>query len=99
MCQMCDEYEAELKRLGVVMDEKIIVEFEQSAVDTLARRAEVHGHDVASEVRSIVLDTIAPAPPDVDWVARSREIRAMSPPRSIRVETWKLVRASRDWDH
>jgi hypothetical protein len=99
MCQMCEEYEAELRRMGIAMDEKVTVEFDHDAMDALGHRAEVHGHDVASEVRSIVLEKIAQPPKEIDWIARSRQIRAMTPPGSLRVDSWKLIRASRDWDH
>jgi hypothetical protein len=81
------------------MDDKIAVDFEQDALDALTARAEAHGRDVAAEVRSIVLETITPVQPTVDWVERARVIRAMTPRGSIRVESWKLIRASRDWDH
>ncbi len=81
------------------MDEKIAIDLERDALEVLTARAEAHGRDVAEEVRSIVLASIAPSKPQMDWVARSREIRAMTPPRSIRVDSWKLIRASLDWDH
>jgi plasmid stability protein len=99
MCQMCDEYEAELIRMGIAMDEKVTIELDSEALDTLAHRAEAHGHDVATEARAIILERITTSPKETDWLARARQIRAMTPPGSIAVDTWKLIRASRDWDH
>jgi plasmid stability protein len=98
MCQMCDEYEAELRRLGIAMDEKVTVEFEPDELDELSQRAEAHGHDVSAEVRAIVVEKIRHSN-DTDWVARARAIQEMTPPGSITVDSWKLIRASRDWDH
>ncbi len=99
MCQMCDEYEAELRRLGIAMDEKVTVEFDSDVATELERRAREHGHTLGDEVRTIVRDAVAPKPKEIDWVARAREIRAMTPPGSIKVDSWKLIRADRDWGH
>jgi plasmid stability protein len=98
MCQMCEEYEAELRRLGIAMDEKVTVEFGPDELNQLGHRAEAHGHDVSAEIRAIVVETIR-HPVETDWVARARAIQEMTPPGSITVDSWKLIRASRDWDH
>jgi len=81
------------------MDEKITIDVDQEIFDALTRRAENHGRSLDQEVSAIVAETVAPAPTKKDWVARARAIRAMTPPGSIVVDSWKLIRASRDWDH
>ncbi len=81
------------------MDDKITIDLDPETLDALARRAESHGHSVDEEARAIVVRTVAPVHGEVDWVARARTIRAMTPPGSIVVDSWKLIRASRDWDH
>ena len=99
MCQMCDEYEAELRRMGIAMDEKVTVDFDRETMDGLRRQAEAHGHDVETEVREIVRGTIPTAAPVADWVARAKAIRGMTSPGSIKVDSVRLIRASRDFDH
>jgi plasmid stability protein len=99
MCQMCDEYEAELRRMGIAMDEKVTVDLDHELASELERRASEHGHTVSDEVRTIVKEAVKPPPKQIDWIARAREISAMTPPGSIRVDSWKIIRASRDWDH
>ncbi|WP_421762053.1 FitA-like ribbon-helix-helix domain-containing protein [Devosia sp.] len=81
------------------MDDKITIDLDQDVLAALAQRAESHGHSIGEEVRTIVRDTVAPVRETADWLARARSIRAMTPPGSIVVESWKLIRASRDWDH
>lgn len=81
------------------MDDKITIELDQGILEALTRRAESHGHSLDEEVSAIVTETVSPVPVGGDWVARARAIRAMTPPGSIVVDSWKLIRASRDWDH
>jgi plasmid stability protein len=81
------------------MDETITIDVDQKILDALARRAESHGRSLGDEVSAIVAEVVAPVPDETDWVTRARTIRAMTPPGSIAVESWKLIRASRDWDH
>ncbi len=81
------------------MDEKIVVDLDQETLEALSRRAESHGHSIDEEARTIIEETVAPTPEGVDWVARARAIRAMTPLGSIQVDSWKLIRASRDFDH
>ena len=54
MCQMCEEYDANLRRMGIAMDEKVTIEFDSDTMDRLSERAHSHGRDVADEVREIV---------------------------------------------
>lgn len=82
------------------MDEKITIDVDPEVLDALTQRAESNGHTLDEEVSAIVSETVRPpASDDIDWVARARAIRAMTPPGSIVVDSWKLIRASRDWDH
>lgn len=81
------------------MDETITIDVDQRVLDALTRRAATHGHSLGDEVSAIVAETVIPVPEETDWVARARAIRAMTPAGSIAVESWKLIRASRDWDH
>lgn len=81
------------------MDESITVELDHDTLRELNDRAERHGLSVGEEVGAIVRERLGQKQPTTDWVARARAIRAMTPPGSIRVDSWKLIRASRDWDH
>jgi plasmid stability protein len=81
------------------MDEIVAVELDRETLDALNQRAERHGLSVGEEIGAIVRQQVSAAGSTPDWVARARAIRAMTPPGSIQVETWKLIRASRDWDH
>jgi plasmid stability protein len=81
------------------LDETVRIDVDRSVLEALARRAENHGRSLEEEVSAIVAETVAPLAPKTDWVARARAIRAMTPPGSIVVDSWKLLRASRDWDH
>lgn len=81
------------------MDDRITIDVDRGVLDALARRAENHGRSLDEEVSAIVAEAVAPVPATTDWVARARAIRAMTAPGSIKVEGWKLIRASRDWDH
>jgi plasmid stability protein len=84
MCQMCDEIEADLRRMGITMDEKITVDFDHAMIEELERRARAHGHEVADEVREIVRETVA-RPPSRDreaLIERSRALRASLGPQT-----------------
>lgn len=81
------------------MDDQVTLDLDPDTLDALARRAESHGHSVDDEVRAIIVRTVSPPKTATDWVARSRAIRAMTPPGSIKVDSWKLIRADRDWEH
>jgi hypothetical protein len=56
MCQMCEEYEAELRRLGIAMDEKhkVEVDFDSDEMAALRVLAAAHGHSVEKEIELIV---------------------------------------------
>jgi hypothetical protein len=98
MCQMCDEYEAELRRLGIAMDEKITVEFDGEEMAVLRREADAHGHDVASEIRARVRKTLPPTHNDgeIDFVEWSRRIRAMTPKGVAQTDSLTLLREDRN---
>jgi plasmid stability protein len=97
MCQMCDEYEAELRRMGIAMDEKITVEFDTDEMAALRLEAEAHGHDVAAEVRERVRRTLPPVQHgEIDFVAWSRRIRAMTPKGVPQTDSLTLLREDRN---
>ena len=97
MCQMCEEYEAGLRRFGIAMDEKVTIEFEPDELDELSQRAEAHGHSIGDEVRDIVRQQITRKPVrDIDFVAWARRIRAMTPPGVPQTDSLKLLREDRD---
>jgi len=106
MCQMCEEYEAELRRLGIEMDEKVTVEFESETFEALSRQAEAHGHSVVDEVRQIVQRNVVSTRTDVprkdgriDFVEWARRIRDMTPPGVPQTDSVKLIREDRDHGH
>ena len=81
------------------MDDKITIDLDREMLEELSRRAESHGRSVSEEILTIVSETVSPTREGIDWVARARAIRAMTPPGSIRVDSTRLIRASRDFDH
>jgi hypothetical protein len=96
MCQMCEEYEAELRRLGIAMDE-ITVTFEPDELDELHHLAKAHGHSVPDEVQAIVRQRIARKPAaDIDFVAWAKRIRAMTPAGTPQTDSLTLLREDRD---
>ena len=109
MCQMCDEYEAELRRMGIAMDDKISVELDRAAYEELARLAEEHGHTVSEGVRDRVLSSLPQAAPSrvdrpmrdgrVDHLEWSRRIRAMTPKGVQQTDSTQLIREDRDRGH
>jgi plasmid stability protein len=99
MCQMCDEYEAELARMGIAMNEKITVELDSETMDAVRRDAKAHGHDVANEVREIVRQKFSRGAQEIDYVQEFRRIRAMTPKGVKQTPAWKIIRESRDNDH
>jgi plasmid stability protein len=100
MCQMCDEYEAELRRMGIAMDEKVTVDLDEELMSALAREAQSHGHDIASEIRDIVREKVSgPAPSPIDFVDEFRRIRAMTPRGVPQTDSTRIIRDSRDHDH
>jgi plasmid stability protein len=100
MCQMCEEYEAELRRMGIAMNEKITVELDSGTMEAVRRDATAHGHDVAKEVREIVREKFSRiGRGDIDYAAEFRRIRAMTPKGVEQTPSWKIIRDSRDHDH
>lgn len=81
------------------MEDKVVVDFDRETMEALSRQAEAHGHGVGEEVREIVRQNVAHSQEGADWVARARAIRAMTPPGSIKVDSTRIIRASRDFDH
>ena len=75
---MCEEYEAELRRLGIAMDEKLVVDLDRVELDEIERQAREHGHSASEEVRFIVREHIGRERLRRDPIAWSRRIRAMT---------------------
>jgi plasmid stability protein len=81
------------------VDDKVTIDLDGDTLDALRHRAQTHGRSVDEEVRTIVRETVSTTRDDLDWVARARAIRAMTPPGSVHIDSTKLIRASRDFDH
>jgi len=81
------------------MDDKITIDVDHGILEALTQRAENNGHSLDQEISAIFSETVSPVAVETDWVDKARAIRAMTPPGSIQVDSWKLIRASRDWDH
>lgn len=107
MCQMCDEYEAELRRMGIAMDEKIEIDLDADILSAVSRQAEAHGHSVGEEVLAIVRRSVVGnaqgASKDVpmrdgkiDFVEWARRIRAMTPTGVPQTDSLRLLREDRD---
>jgi plasmid stability protein len=97
MCQMCEEYEAELRRLGVAMDREITVRLNDEIADELEKRAQAHGHNVADEARNILADQVKKTESaGADVVSEFARIRAMTPKGDTQTPAWKIIREERD---
>ena len=100
MCQMCEEYEAELGRLGIAMDREITIRLSDEIVGELEKRAHAHGHEVADEARNILAGEVTKGEEArVDFVAEFARIRAMSPPTVRQTDSTPHIRESRARDH
>jgi plasmid stability protein len=99
VCQMCEEYEAELRRLGIAMNEKITIELDSETMEAVRQNAKAHGHDVAHEVRQIVRERFHHEGADIDFAEEFRRIRAMTPPDATLTDSTKIIRDSRNRDH
>jgi hypothetical protein len=91
MCQMCDEYEAELARMGII--EKIIVS--DSAMATLQEDARRHGRTVEQEAASR-LETASQRLSRAEILARLDRTAAMTPKDVKQTDSTILVREDRD---
>ena len=100
MCQMCEEYEAELRRLGIAMDREITIRLSDEIAGELEKRAQAHGHEVADEARNILAGEVTKREDaKVDFVAEFARIRAMSPKGVTQTDSTPHIRESRDQDH
>lgn len=97
MCQMCDDYEAELRRMGIAMDEDIVIRgLDRETLDALEARAREHGTSVDEEVKHIVRSTVATRrmTPD-EFERRAAAIAAMTP-KVKQTDSALLLREDRD---
>jgi plasmid stability protein len=97
MCQMCDEYEAELRRLGIAMDREITKRLSDEIADELEKRAQAHGHEVADEARNILAGQVTRSETArIDFAAEFARIRAMTPKGVSQTLARKIIREDRD---
>jgi len=95
MCQMCEEYETELRRLGIAMDEITVRGVERDVVEALEQQAREHGHTFDQEVSTILRNSVSHAKPDrTALIERSRALRASLPPQ--KTDSLTLLREDRD---
>jgi plasmid stability protein len=95
MCQMCEEYEAELRRMGIAMNE-IKVNLDDRQLEALEKRAASHGHDVEAEVRAIVDQSLRVPMTREEFTRRAKAIAAMTPPDRVQTDSAILLREDRD---
>jgi hypothetical protein len=98
MCQMCDEYEAELRRLGIAMDDEISVKgLERDTLEALEERARKHGISVDEEVKQVVRSTVTKRrmTPD-EFENRANAIAALTPKGIKQTDSTLLLREDRD---
>lgn len=98
MCQMCEEYEAELKRMGIAMDGDIVIKgLERETLEALEERAREHGITVDEEVKHIVRSTVGSRrmTPD-EFERRAEAIAAMTPIGITQTDSAVLLREDRD---
>jgi plasmid stability protein len=97
MCQMCEEYEAELRRMGIAMDNEIVIsDLEPETVEALERQARLHGHSVDQEVKHILRQGVT-TPIQKNRAAQVEELRAFRaslPPQ--KTDSLTLLREDRD---
>jgi hypothetical protein len=91
MCQMCEEYEAELRRMGII--ERIIVDDE--TMRRLEQTAREHGRSVAEEAAQR-LEANAKPVSRAEIVARLERTAAMTPKGVKQTDSTILVREDRD---
>jgi plasmid stability protein len=96
MCQMCDEYEAELRRMGIAMDDRIIVDLDQEAMSELERQAKEHGQTASDEARHIIREHLNRERLRRDPIAWSRHIRSMTNTNVPQTDSLILLRQDRD---
>jgi plasmid stability protein len=82
------------------MDDRVTIELDRETYDALSRQAEMHGKSIDQEVGDIVRRSVVKeSPKDVDYVARARRIRAMSPKGVAQSDSVQLIREDRDHGH
>jgi plasmid stability protein len=95
---MCEEYEAELRRLGIAMDNEIVVKgLERETLEALEERAREHGISVDEEVKHIVRSTVTRRrmTPD-EFESRANAIAALTPKGIKQTDSALLLREDRD---
>ncbi len=103
MCQMCEDYEAELRRLGVAMEREITVSLDDELMAAVRRRADANGRDVAAEIKAIVEEDLrarmsAPRLTGQEAVEAFRRIRAMTPVPQQKTDSLAMLREDRARD-
>lgn len=82
------------------MDDKVIIDLDRDTLDALSRQAEAHGKSVDQEAADIVRQSVVRRrTEDIDFVAWSRRIRAMTPKGVPQTDSVQLIREDRDHGH
>lgn len=90
MCQMCDEYDAELRRMGII--EKIVVD--DDTMRRVEERARQSGKPLDHEAADLVRLGLEVAPDRAAMIERSRALRSSLPPQ--KTDSLTLLREDRD---
>jgi plasmid stability protein len=90
MCQMCEEYEAELRRMGII--EKIVVSDE--TLDQLKHDAKRHGRSVEEEAAERL--SVPKRPSRAEMIDRLEQTAALLTLDVPQTDSTLLIRADRD---
>jgi hypothetical protein len=89
---MCEEYEAELRRMGII--EKIVVSDE--VLQKLESDARTHGRTIEQEAREVLEQSASRRPSRAEVIERLRRTAAMTPRGVVQTDSTILIREDRD---
>ena len=79
------------------MDETVTIEIDRDTYEQLAQQARINGHSIDEEAAALVRNSIIPrVDGEIDFVAWSRRIRAMTPKGANQTDSLALLREDRD---
>ena len=90
MCQMCEEYEAELRRMGII--QKIVVD--DQTMERVEESAKRNGRSTEEEAAELLRQVARPSRAEI--VERLKAVAAMTPKGVEQTDSTILIREDRD---
>jgi antitoxin FitA len=90
MCQMCEEYEAELRRMGII--QKIVVD--DQTMQRVEESAKRNGRSTEEEAAELLRQVVRPSRAEI--VQRLKVVAAMTPKGVEQTDSTILIREDRD---